>query len=96
MSVPQFGESPLERAQSTAYALAARQEPGHDVGVSTVEEITAKVRAMPAELQKETLHYVDFLVATRIQAAEVREWARFSGEQLARQYTGADAMYDED
>ena len=64
--------------------------------MSTVEQITAKVRALPAELQRETMHYIEFLLAKQAQDNEAREWARFSEQQLAAQYTEADAVYDQD
>ncbi len=64
--------------------------------MSTVELITRKTRALPAELQQEALHYVDYLLARQTENTEAREWSRFSAEQLAAQYAPADTLYDED
>jgi hypothetical protein len=64
--------------------------------MSTVEQITEKVRALPAELQQETMHYIEFLLAKQARDNEAHEWARFSEQQLAAQYTEADAVYDQD
>jgi hypothetical protein len=62
--------------------------------MSTVELIFDKARALPPELQEETLHYIDSLLARPTAAA--REWTRFSGEQLASHYAPEDAAYDRD
>ena len=55
-----------------------------------------KARALPADLQEEALHYIDFLLACPTEAGAAREWSRFSGEQLAAHYAPEDAIYDRD
>ncbi len=64
--------------------------------MSTVELIAQKTRALPAELQQEALHYVDYLLTRQAEITEAREWPRFSAEQLATQYAPGDAIYDQD
>jgi len=64
--------------------------------MSTVELIEEKVKSLPGELQTETLHYIEFLLARLQAGAESAEWARFSGAQLEKQYGAVDAVYDRD
>jgi hypothetical protein len=64
--------------------------------MSTVELIARKTHALPAELQQEALHYVEYLLARQAEGAEVREWSQFSAEQLAIQYAPGDVIYDKD
>ena len=64
--------------------------------MSTVELIVQKASALPDALQKEALHYVDYLLASQSQEREGREWTRFSAEQLALQYADGDSIYDQD
>jgi len=64
--------------------------------MSTVELIVEKTNALPAELQKEALHYVDYLLSRKAEQAEARDWTQFAAEQLASQYADADAIYDHD
>lgn len=66
------------------------------VCMSTVELIVRKASALPAELQQEALHYVDYLLARQAEGGEAGEWARFSAEQLAAQFASGDAIYDQD
>ncbi|MSU48714.1 MAG: hypothetical protein EXS37_06405 [Opitutus sp.] len=61
-----------------------------------MELIFDKARALPPELQEETLHYIDSLLARPAAAAATREWTRFSREQLASHYAPEDAAYDTD
>ena len=63
--------------------------------MNTVEQIAEKVEGLPPELQRETLNYIEFLLAKQAQVAERHQWARFSGAQLLAQYSEADAIYDE-
>ena len=64
--------------------------------MSTAELILEKTRRLPDELQREALHYVDSLLARQAESKENRDWSRFSAEQLASQYSPADAIYDQD
>jgi len=64
--------------------------------MSTVELIYEKAKSLPEPLQTEALHYVDYLLARRVGTDDQAEWARFSEQQLSRQYGPADAVYDED
>ena len=64
--------------------------------MSTVELIAQKSQTLPTELQEEALQFVDFLLARQSEKTEAREWSRFSAEQLAAQYSPADAIYDHD
>lgn len=75
--------------------LAGGRRVRHCFDVSTLEQIAEKARALPDELQREALHYVDFLLVRQAQAAEARDWSRFASEQLAAQYSDADAIYDQ-
>jgi hypothetical protein len=62
--------------------------------VSTAEMILQKTSKLPDELQREALRFVDFLLAEH--GKEQGDWTRFSSEQLASQYSPADAVYDQD
>ncbi len=64
--------------------------------MSTAELIYERARALPGPLQTEALHFVDFLLSRLEAKLEHREWAQFSASQLARQYSPADAIYDQD
>ena len=64
--------------------------------MSTAELILEKARKLPEELQQETLHYVDSLLARQAGLNERHNWSRFSAQQLAAQYSPADAIYDQD
>lgn len=64
--------------------------------MSTAELIFEKARALPVELQKEALRYVDSLLAGKADEGEAQNWSHFSAEQLATQYAPGDAIYDQD
>ena len=64
--------------------------------MSTAELILAKARKLPDELQQEALQYVDSLLARQAELNERQNWSRFSAQQLAAQYSPADAIYDQD
>ncbi|MBM3841447.1 MAG: DUF2281 domain-containing protein [Verrucomicrobia bacterium] len=64
--------------------------------MSTAEIIYEKIQRLPESLQTEALHYVDFLLEQRHAQREAGDWARFSTEQLAKQYAPEDAVYDKD
>ena len=64
--------------------------------MSTAELILEKARRLPDELQQEALHYVDSLLVRQAEIKESRDWARFSAQQLASQYSATDAIYDQD
>jgi hypothetical protein len=64
--------------------------------MSTAELILEKTSKLPDELQQEALHYVDSLLARQAENTERWNWSRFSAEQLAAQYSPADAIYDQD
>ena len=68
----------------------------YGVGMSTAELILEKMRRLPDELHQEALQYVDSLLARQAEVKERRDWLRFSAEQLASQYSPADAIYDQD
>jgi len=72
------------------------REIGHRSCMSTVELIVQKASALPDDLQREALHYVDYLLARKAEGTEAREWSRFSAEQLVAQYAPGDAVYDKD
>ena len=63
--------------------------------MSTAELILEKTRKLPDELQQDALHYVDSLVARQAELNERQNWSRFSAQQLAAQYSPADAIYDQ-
>ena len=58
--------------------------------------IFEKSRALPHELQKEALDFVEFLLARKNDSKEAREWSQFSAQQLAEQYAPSDSIYDKD
>jgi hypothetical protein len=60
--------------------------------MGTVDLILEKARLVPDELQRETLHFVDYLLARRSEQGDSRGWARFSAEQLAGQYAESDGV----
>lgn len=66
------------------------------VAMSTAELLLEKTSKLPDELQREALRYVDSLLAREAGNTEHRDWTRFSAEQLAAQYSPADAIYDQD
>ena len=51
---------------------------------------------MPEDLQKEALHYLEYLRQLRRAETEDRDWAALSAAQLARHYAPADAIYDQE
>ena len=64
--------------------------------MSTTELILEHARKLPDELQQEALQYVDSLLARQAELNERHLWSRFSSQQLAAQYSPADAIYDQD
>jgi hypothetical protein len=64
--------------------------------MSTAEMLFEKAKHLPENLQAEALRYVDFLLAGRAADKENKEWSQFSAAQLARQYSPADAVYDDE
>ncbi len=64
--------------------------------MSTAEMLFEKAKNLPENLQAEALHYVDFLLTRRATENEAREWSQFSTTQLAREYSPADAIYDDE
>lgn len=58
--------------------------------------IFEKTKHLPENLQAEALHYVDFLLTRRAAEKEDKEWSQFLTTQLARQYSPADAIYDDE
>ena len=64
--------------------------------MSTADLVFEKTRALPDELQREALQFVDTLIARKAAANEARNWSQFSATQLASQYASGDAVYDQD
>ena len=64
--------------------------------MSTAEMLFEKAKHLPENLQAEALHYVDFLLTCRAAQKEAREWSQFSTTQLAREYSPADAIYEDE
>lgn len=64
--------------------------------MSTAEIIYDRVRTLPEDLQKEALHYLEYLRQRRLAEAEDRDWALLSAAQMSRQYCPGDAIYDEE
>ena len=62
--------------------------------MSTAELIYDRAKSLPEELQREALHYLDYLRQRREAENEDRVWATLSAAQLARQYAEEDAIYD--
>ena len=64
--------------------------------MSTAEMIYDRARTLPEDLQKEALHYLEYLRQLRRAETEDRDWAALSAAQLARHYAPADAIYDQE
>ena len=64
--------------------------------MSTAELIYEKAKILSSHSQAEALDFVDYLLTRETARAEAGDWAKFSGEQLARQYSNADSIYDQD
>jgi hypothetical protein len=64
--------------------------------MSTAELIFQRASVLPSELQREALHYVDYLLARQTEKTESREWTQFAAGQLLAQYAPEDAIYDKD
>jgi Protein of unknown function (DUF2281) len=64
--------------------------------MSTAEILFEKAKRLPEELQTEALRYVDFLLTRKASEKEDREWSEFGAMQLARFYSPADAIYDDE
>jgi len=64
--------------------------------MSTAEMIYDRARTLPEDLQKEALHYLEYLRQLRRAETEDRDWAALSAAQLSRHYAPADAIYDQD
>jgi len=60
------------------------------------ELMVEKTRRLPEEFQQQALLDMDQLPARQAGAEEGRGWSRLSGEHLSRQYSPADAIYDQD
>ena len=62
--------------------------------MSTAELIYDRAKSLPEELQREALHYLDYLRQRREAEKEDRVWATLSAAQLARQYAAEEGAYD--
>lgn len=64
--------------------------------MSTVELVFDKTQALPDELQKEALEFVDALLKRKAALNDAPDWSRFSAAQLTSQYAPGDAVQDQD
>lgn len=64
--------------------------------MSTADLIFQKAKVLPAPLQTEALHFVDYLLTRQEAKTEAAVWAKFSEGQLDKQYAAADSIYDQD
>lgn len=64
--------------------------------MSTAETIFERAKTLPGDLQKDALHYLDYLLLRRQAEAEDRQWTQFSAAQLLKQYATEDAIYDQE
>jgi len=64
--------------------------------MSAAETIYERAKTLPAELQAEALHYLDYLALRRQAEMEDRGWAQFSAVQFLAQYSHEDAIYDKE
>jgi hypothetical protein len=62
--------------------------------MTTVEEISTRVRALSEHLQREALHYVEYLLQRQDAAREGREWTEAWAAHLHSAYADGDAVYD--
>ncbi|MCX7412746.1 MAG: DUF2281 domain-containing protein [Planctomycetia bacterium] len=62
--------------------------------MTTVEEITTRIQALPEHLQREALHYVEYLLQRQDAAREDREWTEACAAHLYTAYSDSDAVYD--
>jgi hypothetical protein len=63
--------------------------------MSTAETIFEKAKALPDDRQMEALTFVNFLISQELAKSEASQWASFSSNQLLRQYSDEDAIYDQ-
>lgn len=66
----------------------------YSFSMSTAEEIAERLRALPASLQQEALHYVESLLQRQNLAQEERAWSNASATHLAASYGPDDSVYD--
>lgn len=66
------------------------------MSMSTAELIFEKAKALPSPLQTEALHFVDYLLTRQEGEMEAADWAKLSSQQLDKQYSSADSIYDQD
>jgi hypothetical protein len=57
---------------------------------------SVRFEPLPGDLQKEALHYLDYLLLRQQAEAEDRQWTQFSAAQLLKQYAPEDAVYDQE
>lgn len=62
--------------------------------MSTVEEIATRVRSLPEHLQREALHYVEYLLQRQDAARDGREWTEACASHFHTAYGDSDAVYD--
>jgi hypothetical protein len=62
--------------------------------MTMAEEISTRVRSLPEHLQREALHYVEYLVQRQDAAREGREWTEACATHLHAAYSDLDAVYD--
>jgi hypothetical protein len=62
--------------------------------MSTVEEIASRVRSLPEHLQREALHYVEYLLQRQDAAREGLEWNAMYASHLHSAYCDSDTVYD--
>ena len=51
---------------------------------------------LPSPLQTEALHFVDYLLTRQESEAEAADRAKLSSQQLEKQHSSADSIYDRD
>jgi hypothetical protein len=64
------------------------------LSMSTADEIAERVRALPASLQEEALHYVEYLLERKKLDQERQAWAHACAASLAAAYGPDDSVYD--
>jgi hypothetical protein len=62
--------------------------------MSTVDQISTRVRALPEHLQREALHFIEYLLQRQDAASEGSDWTNACAAHLYAAYGDSDSVYD--
>jgi hypothetical protein len=69
-------------------------DPLYSQACQQLKSIATRVRSLPEHLQREALHYVEYLLQRQDAARDGREWADACAVNLHAAYGDSDAVYD--